>query len=100
MAPIWLKQPRQPRFRGLILRWCRQIRTINALFAYAGLARTQTNIQSITQLASLVTRKVALSAISGMTAMWMMTILERVGWKTDVIGVSYPNGDPARQLVH
>jgi hypothetical protein len=64
------------------------------------LARTQTNIQSITQLASLVTRKVALSAISGMTAMWMMTILERVGWKTDVIGVSYPNGDPARQLVH
>jgi hypothetical protein len=100
MAPIWLKQPRLPRFRDLILRWCRQIRIISVPFAYAGLARTQTNIQRITQLASLVTRKVALSAISGMTAMWMMTILERVGWKTDVIGVPYPNGDPARQLVY
>lgn len=56
------------------------------------------NIQRITQLASLATREVVLSGISGMTAMWMMTILERVGRKTDVIGVPYPNGDPARQL--
>jgi len=35
-----------------------------------------------------------------MAAMWMMTTLEHVGWKTDVTGVPCPNGDPARQLVH
>jgi hypothetical protein len=100
MALIWLKQPRQPRFRDLIPRWSRQIRTINARSAYAGLARTQTNIQRITQLASLVIRKVAPSGVSSMTAMWMVTILERVGWKTDVTGVLYPNGDLARQSAH
>ena len=96
MALIWLKQPRLPRYLDLMLRWCRQIRTLNVHFAYAGLARTLMSTQRVTQLA---TRRVAPSGISGMTAMWMMTILEHVGWKTDEIGVPCPNGDPAHQLV-
>jgi uncharacterized Zn-finger protein len=44
MAFIWLKQPRLPRFLEQIARWWRQTRTLNALFAYAGLVRTQTSI--------------------------------------------------------
>jgi len=93
MVSIWLKQPRLPRFLEQILRWYPQTRTLNALFAYAGLARTQTSLQRIIQAARLPNRRVA---ILGMTAMRTMTIIEQVGWKTDVVGVPCPNGDPAQ----
>lgn len=72
--------------------------TPNALFAYAGLARTQTSVQKITQAAN---RRVArVSGILGMTAVWMMTILEPVGWKTDVIGAPWPNGERQLAVTH
>jgi hypothetical protein len=77
MGSIWLKQPRLRRFLEQMLRQGRQTRKLNALFAYAGLARTQTNVQRIAQVVSLPPRRV--THVLGISAMWTMTILEQVG---------------------